>query len=79
MNDYRIAQQVKQEIKELAVFKVCHKLYSFYTMLMKRCFSSRAGTVGGLQPVGTATSPNRLEKFTTLNRYDDILTVVERT
>ena len=39
---------------------------------------SRAGTVGGLQPVGIATPSNRLENFTTLNRYDDILTVVER-
>ena len=40
--------------------------------------ATRVGTVGGLQPVGTATAPNRLENFTTLNRYDDILTVVER-
>ena len=44
----------------------------------KRELETRAGTVGGLQPVGTATAPNRLENFTTLNRYDDILTVVER-
>ena len=39
---------------------------------------NKAGRVGGLQPVGIATPSNRLEKFTTLNRYDDILTVVER-
>ena len=67
-NDYVKSAGSRVE-RSRAVFCTCVSINRIYI---------RVGTVGGLQPVGTATAPNRLENFTTLNRYDDILTVVER-